>query len=84
MSMQIKQSRPFVGFSEQTTTANLPKYCKLAVFNFDSGGTFSLNHICCRLFYKFTKLLKIFIIYCKKLKKIRKNCIFFLKNFVVS
>lgn len=39
MSMQIKQSRLFVGFSNQTTTANLLKKCKLAVFSCDSGGT---------------------------------------------
>lgn len=39
MSMQIKQSRLFVGFSDQTITANLLKYCKLAVFSCDSGGT---------------------------------------------
>ena len=43
MSMQIKQSRPFVGFSDQTITANLLKKCKLAVFGCDSGGTSALK-----------------------------------------
>lgn len=43
MSMQIKQSRPFVGFSDQTITANLLKYCKLAVFSCDPGGTSALK-----------------------------------------
>lgn len=31
MSMQIKQSRPFVGFSDKTITANLRYFIKLAV-----------------------------------------------------
>ena len=43
MSIQIKQSRLFVGFSDQITTANLLKKCKLAVFGCDSGGTFALK-----------------------------------------
>ena len=43
MSMQIKQSRLFVVFSDQTTTANLLKKCKLAVCSCDSGGTLALK-----------------------------------------
>ena len=43
MSMQIKQSRPFVGFSDQTTTANLHYFSMLAVFSCDSGGTSALK-----------------------------------------
>ena len=38
MSMQIKQSRPFVGFYDKTITANLLKKCKLAVLGCDYGG----------------------------------------------
>lgn len=43
MSMQIWQSRPFVGFSDKIITANLLKYCKLAIFSCDPGGTSALK-----------------------------------------
>ena len=79
--MQIKQSRPFVGFSYQTITANMLKYCRLAVFSCDHCWTSALKTDLIAFVLQIYKIIKNHYNILQIIKKNTEKLHFFPKKF---